>query len=82
MRNTSTPGFYSQCLRYLLWLRLFALGAQIVVLEVLHFSRQLDILVTPALSVVISMGFITLWCFYYIYRGKVVSELFFSSINL
>lgn len=77
MQKTSTPGFYSQCLRYLLWLRLFALGAQVAVLVVLHLSRQLVLPVTPAFSVVAGMGLITLWCFYYLQRGKVINELFF-----
>ena len=77
MQNINTPGFYSQCLRYLLWLRLFALGAQVLVLGVLHLSLKLVLPITQALSVVISLGLITLWTFYYLHLNKDISERVF-----
>lgn len=77
MQNITIPGFYSQCLRYLLWLRLFALGAQIVVLGIMHLSLNLTLPVAPALAVIVSLGVITMWSFYYLSRGNEISERFF-----
>jgi two-component system sensor histidine kinase RegB len=81
MKEILVPGFYNQCLRYLLWLRLIEIGAQILVLGVVYLYFHLALPVVPVLFVIGSLCIITLWSFVNLQRSFDISEgMFFMQL--
>ena len=82
MQKICIPGFYSDCLCHVLWLRLTALGAQFLVLVALQLTLKLEIPV-GALLTVICLCLFTIWSFSYLRKhGETTERFFFFQLQI